>query len=169
MSYLMHFNPNHDPKTGMFTFGFGNKYKNPDGSLTPAGQQRAIKRIENKDNRWAKRNYDRLYKKAYRPVKRDMQKFVKKELNPKYAQQLAKGKISRSYMNEYNRRLAELMNQNVSDLTAPSGRVVKFIAKRGDIGVHMALADVNYDISKLRSGVYGSGKIAYRNKNVDMV
>lgn len=167
MSELMHFNIHHDPKTGQFTFS--TKYRNADGTLTAAGQQRAIQRIENKDNKWAKRNYDRLYKKAYKPVKKDMKKFVKNELNPKYAQQLSKGKISKSYMNEYNRRLAELMNQNVSDLTAPSGRVIKFIAKRGDIGVHMALADANYDISKLRSGVYGSGKIAYRNKNVDMV
>lgn len=168
MSELMHFNIHHDPKTGQFTFS--TKYKNADGSLTPLGQQRAIQKIENKDNKWAKRNYDRLYKKAYRPVKKDIKKFVKNELNPKYAQQLSKGKISKSYMNEYNRRLAELMNQNISVLpAAPSGRVIKFIAKRGDIGVHMALADANYDISKLKSGVYGSGKIAYRNKNVDMV
>lgn len=167
MSELMHFNIHHDPKTGQFTFS--TKYRNADGSLTALGQQREQRRIENKDNKWAKRNYEKLYKKAYKPVKKDMKKFVKNELNPKYSDQLSKGRISKSYMNDYNRRLAELMNQNVSDLTAPSGKVIKFIAKRGDIGVHMALADANYDISKLKSGVYGSGKIAYRNKNVDMV
>ena len=98
-----------------------------------------------------------------------MKKFVKNELNPKYAQQIRSGKISRSYMNEYNRMLASLMNQNIDSLPpAPSGRVIKFIAMRGDIGVHMALADANYDISKLKSGVYRSGKIAYRNQNVNM-
>ena len=167
MAELKHFNIHHDPKTGQFTFS--TKYRNADGSLTEAGIQREYQRIENKDNRWAKRNYDRLYKKAYKPVKKDMKKFVKNELNPRYAQQIRSGKISRSYMNEYNRMLASLMNQNVDSLpTAPSGRVIKFIAMRGDIGVHMALADASYDISKLKSGVYRSGKIAYRNQNVNM-
>ena len=122
-----------------------------------------------KDNKWAKRNYNSLYKKAYKPVKKQMKQFVKNELNPKYAAQLRTGRVSRSYMNEYNRMLASLMNQNVDSLpSAPSGRVIKFIAMRGDIGVHMALADANYDISKLKSGVYRSGKIAYRNQNVNM-
>ena len=42
---LMHFNPNHDPKTGMFTFGLRSKYKNPDGSLTEAGKAREAQRL----------------------------------------------------------------------------------------------------------------------------
>lgn len=167
MNELKHFNINHDPKTGQFTFS--TRFRNADGSLTELGRQREAHRMENRDNKWAKRNYNKLYKKAYKPIKKDINKFVKNELNPKYAQQLRSGKISRSYMNEYNRKLAELMNQNVDSLVAPSGRVIKFVAKRGDIGVHMALADAGYDISKLKSGVFGSGKIAYRKSNVDMV
>lgn len=37
-SYLIHFNPNHDPKNGRFASG--TKYHNPDGSLTKAGTRR---------------------------------------------------------------------------------------------------------------------------------
>ena len=49
---------------------------------------------------------------------------MKKDLNPRY-----KGKtIGKTYINEYNRKLAELMNQKVSDIRAPSGQAVKFIA-----------------------------------------
>ena len=166
--YLMHFNPHHDPKSGRFTFGFGSKYKNPDGSLTEAGRLREQGRIEKKDNRWAKRNYDKLMNKAYKPIRKEMNKYVKRELNPAYAQQLRERRITRSYMNEYNRKLAELMNRNANSLVAPSGRVVKFIAKRGELGVHLALADANYDMSRYQKGVFGSGKIAYKKEHVNM-
>ena len=165
---LMHFNPNHDPKTGMFTFGLRSKYKNPDGSLTEAGKAREAQRLEKKDNKWAKRNYDKLMNKAYRPIRKEMNKYVKRELNPAYAQQLRERRITRSYMNEYNRKLAELMNRNADSLVAPSGRVVKFIAKRGELGVHLALAEAGYDMSRYKRGVYGSGKIAYKKEHVNM-
>ena len=32
------------------------RYQNPDGSLTPAGQRR----LDKKDNKWAKKNYDKI-------------------------------------------------------------------------------------------------------------
>lgn len=162
MSELMHFNPNHD-KLGRFSFS---KYKNPDGSLTQAGQIRAIKKLEKKDNRWAKSHYNSLYKKAYKPAKKEMKEYTKKYLNTKYSDQLKRGVISKRYMNEYNKKLASLMNMNTSILpTSPSGRVVSFIAKRGELGVHMALSDINFDMSQFKSGIYGSGRVAYK-KNV---
>lgn len=34
------------------------RYQNPDGSLTPAGQRR----LDKKDNKWAKKNYDKIVK-----------------------------------------------------------------------------------------------------------
>ena len=44
MSYLMHFNPNHDPKNGRFTYIKNNwavrkGYQNKDGSLTDSGKK----------------------------------------------------------------------------------------------------------------------------------
>ena len=167
-NYLMHFNPNHDPKSGKFTFGLHSKYKNSDGSLTEAGKAREIRKIEKKDNKWAKRNYDKLMNKAYRPVRKEMDKYIKKELNPAYYRQLREGRITKSYMNEYNRKLAELMNRNANSLVAPSGRVVQFIAKRGELGVHLALADADYDMSRYKRGVYSSGRIAYKKDHVDI-
>lgn len=173
MSELRHFNWNHDPKNGQFTYGDGDR----DGIVDDHKNQwqlrkerRRAERLERKDERWAKRNYDRLYKKAYRPVKREMKKYVKKELNKNYGSQLKSGVISRSFMNDYNRKLAELMNENVDKLpNAPSGRAVKFVAMRGDLGVYMALADQNYDMSQVSKGVYDTGRVAYRKNQIDMV
>lgn len=159
--YLVHFNRNHNPKNGQFDFGDGDG----DGAREYQKHLKEAQRLERKDTRWAKRNYNKIYKKAYRPVRREMSKFVKRELNPKYRKDLVRGKISRSYMNEYNRKLAQMMNQNVSDIKSPSGRVITFIAKRGDIGVHMALSEQNYDMSRFKNGIYGSGRVAYK-KNV---
>ena len=159
---LVHFNQNHSPKNGQFTFGDGDG----DGIINDHLNQMRTKRMERKDTRWAKRNYGKIYKKAYKPIRKEMDKYVKSELNPKYRFQLRSGKISKSYMNEYNKKLASLMNEQVDELpTSPSGRVIKFVAKRGDIGVHMALADADYDMSRFRNGIYDSGRVAYR-KNV---
>ncbi len=160
MSYLIHFNQNHNKKNGRFDFGDGDG----DGQIN----ERQRQKIEDRDNKWAKKHYDKLMNKAYKPVRKEMDRYVKKELNPKYSDQIRKGKMSRSYMNEFNHKLAELMNQNTSSLVAPSGRIVQFIAKRGDLGVHLALADVGYDMSQFKRGVYGTGRIAYKQSHVNM-
>lgn len=130
--------------------------------------KRQAARIQRKDVRWANRNYNRIYKNAYKAIRSEMNNFTRNELNPRYREQIQKRKVGLSYANEYNRKLAQLMNTRVSEITAPSGKVVKFIAKRGEIGVHMALADAGYDMSQVKNGVYKNGKIAYRKKNVDM-
>ena len=52
---------------------------------------------------------------------------------------------------------------------SPSRRVVQFVAKRGEVGVHMALADRGYDMQQLKNGIWASGRVAYKKKNVDMV
>lgn len=139
------------------------RYQNYDGTLTEAGR----KRLEKKDPKWAAKNYDKIYNKTYKKVKGSMQKYMKTELS-KIPMRLSDGKISKTYMNAYNQKLAELMNKSVKDLSAPSGRIVQFVAKRGEMGVHMALADAGYDMSQLKNGVYGSGKIAYKKKSVGM-
>lgn len=137
------------------------RYQNSDGSLTPAGQKRRDKR----DAKWAKRNYDKIYNKAYKSSKKELGNYVKKELNPKYGSQ----KHGASWTNEYNRKMAELMTKNTSSLCAPSGKCVKFVAKRGEMGVHMALADAGYDMSQLKNGVWASGRVAYKKNKVDSV
>lgn len=146
-------------------------YQNEDGSLTSLGRARyrhEQAKIEKKDIKWARKNSDKIIRK--------LQKQSSKELNA-YSKELMRlpnavnknGKLSANTINAYNRRMAELMNKNVSDLTAPSGKVVSFVAKRGEIGVHMALSTAGYDLSQLKNGVYSSGKIAYRKKNANMM
>ena len=136
------------------------RYQNPDGSLTPAGKRRQAK-LDKKDTKWANKNYDKIYNKTYKSSKKEMESYVKNELS-------RSEKVGKNLINEYNQKLAEVMNKNVKDVEAPSGKVIQFVAKRGEIGVHMALADRDYDIGQLKNGVYGSGKIAYKKKTVDM-
>lgn len=136
------------------------RYQNPDGSLTPAGQ----KRIAKMDARWARKNMDKITNKA--------KKASSKELN-EYSRELMRlpdafksnGKLSSKTIMAYNQKMAELMNEKVSGIAAPSGRVVQYVAKRGEIGVHMALTTVGYDMSQFKNGIYDSGKIAYKQKN----
>lgn len=139
------------------------RYQNPDGTLTEAGRRR----LERKDTKWAKKNYNKIYNKTFKSSKREVADVIR-ELNQSIRMRNADGKISMTYANAYNQRLAEIMSRNASDIRSPSGRTIKFIAKRGEVGVHMALADEGYDMSELRRGVYVSGRIAYRKKNVDM-
>lgn len=81
----------------------------------------------------------------------------------------SRGKLSAATVNAYNRKMAEVMSQKVSDLRSPSGKTVQFVAKRGEVGVMMALADAGYDMTQLKNGVWTSGKIAYRKTVLDKV
>lgn len=138
------------------------RYQNYDGSLTEAGRRR----LEKKDARWAKKNYDKIYNKAYKKSKNALQWYAKTELGDPRNKD---GSISLAYVNLYNRKMAELMNTKVSDIKSPSGRAVSFVAKRGEIGVHMALADAGFDMSRVKNGVYSSGRVAYKQDTVDRV
>lgn len=139
------------------------RYQNPDGTLTDAGRRR----LEKKDTKWAKKNYNKITNNAYKQSKKEMREYTK-ELNKEISPLNKSGKLSMTYVNAYNQKLAELMNTKVSDLMSPSGRAVKFIAKRGEVGVHLALADQGYNMEAVKNGIYATGKIAYKNKNVDM-
>jgi len=48
-------------------------------------------------------------------------------------------------------------------------QVVRFVAKRGEIGVFMALADQGYNMNQLKNGIYESGKVAYRKTVVNKI
>lgn len=140
------------------------RYQNQDGSLTAAGK----KRLEQKDAKWARKNYDKITSKARKDVSKELDRYATDLLsNPSSV--TSKGKVSATAINAYNKKMAELMNQSAKDVTAPSGRVVQFVAKRGEVGVHMALADRGYDMDQLKNGIWSSGRVAYKKKNVDMV
>ena len=132
------------------------RYQNEDGTLTPAG----IRRYQRLDEKWVKKKSDKVYKTALKESKPEMKEYVK-ELEKTPA-----GK--RTLINMYNRRLAEVMRTKTSGIRSPSGKVVEWVAKRGDVGVHMALADQGYDINQLKNGVWSNGRIAYNTKKVDM-
>lgn len=139
------------------------RYQNEDGSLTEEGRRS----LEKRDVKWAKKNYNKIYKQAYKESKKELDRYSKNELDEKHRARNKDGSLSLSFAAEYNRKMAELMNTKVSDLRAPSGRAIQFVAKRGGIGVHMAITDVGYDMGKLKRGVYDSGRIAYKQETVN--
>lgn len=146
------------------------RYQNPDGTLTNAGKrhyQKLAAKIEKKDAKWARKNYDKIYNKTYKKGKRELNDYLVNDLNRRVKMKNADGKISLTYANEYNRKLAEIMNKNVGDIRAPSGKTVQYIAKRGSVGVHMALIDSErFDMGSVKRGVYNDGRVAYRQDRV---
>ena len=140
------------------------RYQNEDGSLTPAGK----KHLEKLDTRWAKRNSDRITKKAKKQSLKELNAYGKQLLKLPNALK-ADGTLSARTVNSYNQKMAELMSQKTSNLRAPSGRVVSFVAKRGEIGVFMALSNTGYNPNEYRNGVYDSGRVAYRKNVVNKI
>lgn len=141
------------------------RYQNPDGTYTDAG----LKRLHKKDVKWAKKNCKKLYNKAYKRSKREMDSFVRKDLNKRLSAKTKNGRASMTYMNEYNRKLAEIMNRNSKDIRSPyTDQAVKFIAKRGEMGVHLALAGDNFNMNSVKNGVYGGGRVAYKKTSVNV-
>lgn len=138
------------------------RYQNEDGTLTPAGRRH----LERKDNRWIKRNATKVHNKAYKKSQREMRK-VTKQLDRKYMIRSDNERNGRRYMNEYNQNLARIMNTKVENITSPSGKVVRFVAKRGEYGVHTALADQGYDMNKVKSGIWDDGRVAYKTEKVE--
>lgn len=135
------------------------RYQNTDGSLTPKGQAR----IDRKDMKWASTKGEKIKQKTQKKVSKDMNRFIETQLEMSYT---STGKISSKTILAYNNKLASLMNERVSDVQAPSGRVLKFVAKRGEIGVHTAVSDAGYDLSQLNRGVFKTGKVAYKKQNL---
>lgn len=136
------------------------RYQNSDGSLTPKGRAR----LERKDEKWISKREDKIQTSVKKKVSKDMNNFVKKELNPNVPARNRDGTLSKQYINAYNQRLASLMNDKVGNIEAPSGRVVRFVAKRGEVGVFTALADQNYNMNSLKSGLHSDGRVAYKKE-----
>lgn len=147
------------------------RYQNEDGTPTNAGRRhlaRLQKREEKKDLHWIHKNQKKIYNAAYKQSKRELREYDR-ELSKYMKPRLKNGKISKAYAAYHNVKMAELMNKAIGDIEAPSGKVVRFVAKRGEIGVHTALADQGYDMSTLKRGVYGSGRVAYKKQQLERV
>lgn len=140
------------------------RYQKPDGSLTPAGRRR----LEKQDAKWAKKKSSKITDQAKKLSQRELDVYGNYLLKLPNARN-ANGKLSAQTVNAYNRKMAELMSQKVSEIRAPSGRVVSFVAKRGEIGVFMALSEAGYNPNEFKNGIWSSGKIAYKKKVVDKV
>lgn len=133
------------------------RYQNEDGSLTEAGYKRLMKA----DQKWAKKKTDKITAQA--------KKASQKELNA-YGNELLKlegalksnGRLSAQTINAYNKKMAELMSQKTSDIRSPSGRVVSFVAKRGELGVFMALSNTGYNPNAYKRGIWADGREAYK-------
>lgn len=141
------------------------RYQNPDGSLTDRGRKRLLKQ----DEKWAKKNADKITYKTKKAISRDLDAHAKQLLQDPSSYKDGDRSLSSTAINSYNRKMVELMNQAVGEITSPSGRVVQFVAKRGRIGVYMALADQGYNIGQLKNGVWASGRVAYKKKQIDMM
>ena len=135
------------------------RFQNSDGSLTPRGRAR----LEKKDEKWASTKGEKIRKQVQKTVSKDMNEFVRTQLEMSYT---SRGKVSSATILQYNNKLATLMNARVPDVQAPSGRVLRFVAKRGELGVHTAVADAGYDLGQLQRGVFSTGKVAYKKENL---
>lgn len=146
------------------------RYQNEDGTLTNAGRKRLQKeqaKLDKQDSKWAKKNYNKIYKTAYKQSRSEIDSYIKTDLNQRMNLRNPSGSVNKAYVNEYNKKLASLMTEKVSNLSAPSGKAIKFIANRGSVGVQMALADQGYDMSQVKNGIYSSGRVAYKKKVIE--
>jgi hypothetical protein len=135
------------------------RFQNPDGSLT----QRGIRRLERKDEKWVKNKGEKIKEKAQVAVSKKLQKFVENELNPQFK---SNGQLTAKTILKYNNKMAELMNHHIGDIPTPSGRVLRFVSKRNQVGVLTGYADAGYDMSQVKQGVFESGKVGYRDENL---
>ena len=144
------------------------RFQNKDGTLTAAGKARYSDHLTKKDNKWIKKNAAKITAKARKKSEKELIKYANELMKDPNAVNKS-GKLSAATINAYNQKMASLMNDKVSGLTSPSGKVVRFVAKRGEVGVFMALADQGYNMNQIKNGIYESGKVAYRKTVVDKI
>lgn len=143
------------------------RYQNEDGSLTSAGKRR-LKILDKRDEKWVRRNSEKITGTAERKSSKELSRYAKQMINDPNSR-MKSGKLTSQTILAYNQKMASLMNEKITGLQSPSGKTIQFVAKRGEIGVFMALADQGYNMTQLKNGIYGSGKVAYKNKVVDKV
>lgn len=143
------------------------KQNGPPYPLDPLTDYSMSEKKKNKiDKKWIRKNEKKIRRYAESETKDELKGYAK-ELSSYIKKYNTTGKISKNYATAYSKKMAELMNKSIDGLQSPSGRVVKFIAKRGEIGVYTALADKDYDLSQVKSGIYSSGKVAYKKQTIN--
>lgn len=140
------------------------RYQDANGHLTEAGK----KHYQKKDAKWIRKHEEKIQMKAFKKSEKEMIKYTK-QLAKDRSSYLSNGRLSSTYMNNYNRKLAELMNKNVGDIRSPSGKVVRFVAKRGELGVYTALTSENYDMSQVKNGVWNDSRVGYKQKKLNTI
>ena len=167
------------------------RYQNEDGSLTPLGRihyGRQLKKwnrkgyldengqlnlkgyhkLSKKDEKWDAKNHDKIYSDAMNASRKEMREYRENVLNKKYSEQIRNGKVGLTYVNDYNKKLAEVLNEKVKDVRTPNlEKTISFIAKRGELGAYMAVSDKGYDLSQFKNGIYRGGRVAYRKNTVN--
>ena len=122
--------------------------------------------LSKKDANWVKKKSEKITEQARRKSSKEMSRYANEILRTPGAVNKS-GKLSSSAINAYNKKMAELMSQSDSKIRSPSGKVVQFVAKRGEVGVMMALVDEGYNMAQLRNGVWASGRVAYKKTVLD--
>lgn len=122
--------------------------------------------LSKKDANWVKKKSEKITEQARRKSSKEMSRYANEILRSPGAVNKS-GKLSSSAINAYNKKMAELMSQSDSKIRSPSGKVVQFVAKRGEVGVMMALVDEGYNMAQLRNGVWASGRVAYKKTVLD--
>ena len=125
---------------------------------------RKEQRTERKDSKWATRGKGaKITEKARKASSKEAETYARQTVG---GSRTSSGRKSMTYINAYNQKLAQLMNQRVGDIPAPSGKLLRYVAKRGEIGVHTALADQGYNMDQVARGIHASGRIAYKQETV---
>lgn len=124
--------------------------------------------LQRKDARWVRRKSAKVTAKARKKSSREIKKLTK-EIQRDPTALTKSGRLSSKAILDYNTKVAATMSSKVKDLKSPSGKTVTFVAKRGEVGVLLALADQGYDMSRLRNGLFTSGKVAYRKETITRV
>ena len=142
----------------------------PPYPLDEADHSLSERKLAKLDNKWLKKNEKKIRKYAEKATGEYMKQYSKQVLDKSGIKKYSTvGKLTKTYINQYNRELANMMTQSIAGLKSPSGKVVAFVALRGEKGVLTALADPNYDLSQLSKGVYSSGKVAYKKKVIESI
>ncbi len=123
-----------------------------------------LARAERRDVKWVNKGKGaRVSEKLERKYSKKAEQQARQNIGNPFN---ASGKISKTFINDYNQRLAKMMNQKVGNISAPSGKILRYVAKRGEIGVHRALADQGYNMDQVSKGIHASGRIAYKQESV---
>lgn len=127
--------------------------------------QAQLARAERKDTKWVTKGKGaKITEKIQRKSSAEAESFARRTVgDPRNAS----GRLSMTFVNQYNQKLAQLMNERVGDIPAPSGKLLRYVAKRGEIGVHTALADQGYNMNQVAKGIHASGRIAYKKEIVN--